>query len=91
MPIFRIDIDRKVTNWDRFTRYVEAETQEAAQALGKTIATGANSDCPDEFVSSLFDDEYGDWAVNEVAEADDFDLEAATNDELQALSDDDKA
>ncbi|PZR35791.1 hypothetical protein [Caulobacter segnis] len=70
MPIFRVNIDREVTNWDRFVRYVEADTAEEAERLGAQLATAADDTAPDDAGPGNFDDELGDWHVNSVEPVD---------------------
>jgi len=65
MPVFKVNIDRKVTNYDRFVRLIEAETEKQAMELGQYLADAANQDCPDDAGPGSFDDELGDWSAND--------------------------
>lgn len=77
MPIYRVNIDRPVTTWDRFTRYVRADTPEEAESIGAAMAVQANDEEPDDTYGGLFDPEPGAFAVNDVEEADPIDLNTA--------------
>ena len=85
MPVYKVNIDRKVINWDRFTRYVECENEQQALTLAADIANQANKECPDDFMSGLFDDDLDDWEVSEAEEAEADDLEHSTNIERSHL------
>jgi len=71
MPIYKIDIDREVISYDRFTRYIRADTEEQARAIGQEMADAANLDCPDDAGPSGCDKEFEDWVVNRVEERED--------------------
>lgn len=86
MPIFRINIDREVTNWDRFTRYIEADTKEAAEEIAAGLADQANDDCPDDAGPGNFDDQLGDWQVNDSTEVTESEMLAEAG-ELYAAED----
>lgn len=70
MTVYRVHIDREVTTWDRFTRYIEAESAVAAEAKGLELADAADRDCPDDAGLSGCDTELGAWSVNSVEPAD---------------------
>lgn len=82
MPIFKVNIDREVTNWDRFTRFIEAETADAAEAIAKKIAHAANEEEPESYYGKWFDDESGDWILNDIELATEKDVEDAEEDQL---------
>lgn len=91
MPVFKINIDREVTTYDRFTRYVEASDEQAALAIAQGLAEAANRDCPDDCADSMHDPELGDFSVNDVepssedeAARDDADVIGASDDESEA-------
>ena len=68
LPIFRVVIDRKVTNWDRVTRHVEADTQEEAWKLGEKFEQAAEESTPDDYQANFASDDYGPWSATEVTE-----------------------
>lgn len=51
MAIYCVNIDRQVLTWERFTRYVKADTQEQAVEAAQALAEEANTDCPDDCTS----------------------------------------
>jgi hypothetical protein len=85
MPVFKVNIDRKVVNWDRFTRFIEADNEAQAEEIGNKLADEANNNCPDDAGPGNFDNELEDWDVNDVEEAEEEDLASATDLERQLL------
>lgn len=81
LKIWRVNIDRAVTTYDRFTRYIRAETAAEAEAIADKIADEANDDCPDDAGPGNFDDELGDWGVNDSAEAKPDEIDEVWNDD----------
>lgn len=69
MTVFKVNIDRKVINWDRFTRFIEAETREDAEKISSQLAFEANSHCPDDAGSTDYDADLEGWEVNDIEEA----------------------
>lgn len=65
MPVFRVNIDRRVVRHDRFTRFIEAETASEAEALAAKLAADANEVCPDDARDSGHDSECEDFQVND--------------------------
>jgi len=82
MPVYKVNIDRKVVNWERFTRYIEAANPELAEVIADQLADHANRDCPDDAGPGNFDDELEDWQFNDLEEASETDLAMATEHEL---------
>lgn len=68
--LYRVTIDRRVTNHDRFIRLVDAETPTDARAIATGLAEMSNMAAPDDMIAGAFDDEFGGWYVNDVEPAD---------------------
>lgn len=85
MPVFKVNIDQPLTKWNRFTRFVEASTAEAAQAIAETLLPPDNEE-PDDAYSGLFDEDAGEWSVNEVELASDEDLADAEPGQLHGFT-----
>lgn len=68
MPVYRVNIDRTVTTYDRFTRYIRANTPDEAEAIADRLASDADSDCPDDAGPGNFDNDLGSWLFNDLEE-----------------------
>lgn len=73
--LYRVNIDRPVVNWDRFTRLIEAGSPEEARKIAQRVADAANGPLgtPDDAGPGNFDDDLGDWAPEAPEPADQFD------------------
>lgn len=69
MALFKLTFRREVVQTDEFVRYVEAENEAAAYAIGADEADEANGDCPDD-AAHIGDQNCGDWAADEVEAVD---------------------
>jgi hypothetical protein len=57
MAVYCVNIDQAVTTWNRFTRYVEAESEEDALAKAAEIAAAQDEDGPEDSGPGNFDEE----------------------------------
>lgn len=70
MRKFEITFERVVVQTDRFTRVIEAETEEEACAMAEAACSAYDSDCPDD-AASYGGDECQSWGVHDITTASD--------------------
>lgn len=78
MPVFQVKIERKVTKYDEFTRFIEADTREQAEAAAERLAEETEREgCPDDAAETDMPSDLGEWEVGDITEPDEeFDPES---------------